>query len=90
MATGWVVPADVDGLLWRPWSLPLHCCHRYAPALTIAPFLYVSLLTHSTAGYLVFGQVPDEWTLAGAAIVILTGLYLLHLERITARAAAVE
>lgn len=64
--------------------------HRYAPASTIAPFLYISLLTHSTAGYFVFGQVPDQWTLAGAAIVILTGLYLLHRERITARAAAVE
>jgi drug/metabolite transporter (DMT)-like permease len=64
--------------------------HRYAPASTIAPFLYISLLTHSTAGYFVFGQVPDQWTLVGAAIVILTGLYLLHRERITARAAAVE
>lgn len=64
--------------------------HRYAPASTIAPFLYISLLTHSTAGYFVFGQVPDRWTLVGAAIVILTGLYLLHRERITARAAAVE
>ena len=64
--------------------------HRYAPASTIAPFLYISLLTHSTAGYFVFGQVPDQWTLTGAAIVILTGLYLLHRERITARAAAVE
>src|SRR5215510_12959272 len=25
--------------------------HRYAPASTIAPFLYISFLTHSTAGY---------------------------------------
>jgi drug/metabolite transporter (DMT)-like permease len=63
--------------------------HRYAPASTLAPFLYVSLVTHSTAGFLVFGQVPDRWTLAGAAIVILTGLYLLHREHVTARAAAV-
>jgi drug/metabolite transporter (DMT)-like permease len=63
--------------------------HRYAPASTIAPFLYISILTHSTAGYLVFGQVPDAWTLAGAAIVILTGLYLFQRERVTARAPAV-
>jgi drug/metabolite transporter (DMT)-like permease len=63
--------------------------HRYAPASTLAPFMYVSLVTHSTAGFLVFGQVPDRWTLAGAAIVIATGLYLLHRERATARAAAV-
>ncbi len=64
--------------------------HRYAPASTLAPFLYISLVTHSTAGFLVFGQVPDRWTLAGAAIVIATGLYLLHRERATARAAAVS
>jgi drug/metabolite transporter (DMT)-like permease len=63
--------------------------YRHAPASTLAPFMYVSLVTHSTAGFLVFGQVPDRWTLAGAAIVIATGLYLLHRERATARAAAV-
>jgi drug/metabolite transporter (DMT)-like permease len=63
--------------------------HRYAPASTIAPFLYITLITHSTAGYLVFGQVPDVWTLGGAAIVILSGLYLFQRERVTSRAAAV-
>jgi drug/metabolite transporter (DMT)-like permease len=62
--------------------------HRYAPASTIAPFLYVTLVTHSTAGFLVFRQVPDGWTLAGASIVILSGLYLFQRERVTARAAA--
>lgn len=64
--------------------------HRHAPASIIAPFLYISLLTHSTAGYLVFGHLPDHWTLAGAAIVIVSGLYLLQRERATSRAAAVE
>ncbi|HZT48124.1 MAG TPA: DMT family transporter [Hyphomicrobiaceae bacterium] len=63
--------------------------HRHAPASTIAPFLYVTLLTHSAAGFIVFGQVPDAWTLAGAAVVILSGLYLFQRERVTARAAAV-
>jgi len=63
--------------------------HRHAPASTIAPFLYVTLITHSAAGYLVFGQVPDAWTLAGAGIVILSGLYLFQRERMTVRAASV-
>ncbi len=57
--------------------------HRYAPASTIAPFIYVSLLTHSLLGFLVFQDVPDRWTLAGAAVVIGAGLYLLHRERVT-------
>jgi drug/metabolite transporter (DMT)-like permease len=64
--------------------------HRYAAASIIAPFLYITLLTHSIAGYLVFGHVPDWWTLSGAAIVIASGLYLLQRERATARVAAVE
>jgi drug/metabolite transporter (DMT)-like permease len=94
---GWMWPSD-----WLVWTLLLSMgvygglghyifiiAHRYAPASSIAPFLYVSLLTHSTAGYLVFGQVPDSWTLAGAGIVILSGLYLLQRERTTLRAAAV-
>jgi drug/metabolite transporter (DMT)-like permease len=63
--------------------------HRHAPASTIAPFLYVTLITHSAAGFIVFGQVPDAWTLSGAFIVILSGLYLFQRERVTARAAAV-
>jgi drug/metabolite transporter (DMT)-like permease len=63
--------------------------HRYAPASTIAPFLYISLITYTAAGYLAFGQVPDAWTLAGAGIVILSGLYLFQRERATHRAAAV-
>jgi drug/metabolite transporter (DMT)-like permease len=35
----------------------------------------------SAAGYFIFGDVPRLWTLSGAAIVILSGLYLLGRER---------
>jgi drug/metabolite transporter (DMT)-like permease len=64
--------------------------HRYAPASTLMPFIYITLITHSTAGYIVFGQLPDAWTIGGAAVVVLSGLYLLHRERVTLRAAAVS
>ena len=96
--TNWVWPAD-----HFTWALLLSTgiygglghylfilAHRHAAASIIAPFLYISLLTHSTAGFLVFGHVPDWWTLSGAAIVIASGLYLLQRERATARVAAVE
>ncbi len=56
--------------------------YRYAPASTLAPFIYLGLITHTAGGWLVFGQVPDEWTLAGASIVIASGVYLLHRERV--------
>jgi drug/metabolite transporter (DMT)-like permease len=32
-------------------------------------------------GFLVFGNLPNRWTLAGAAIVIGSGLYIFHRER---------
>jgi drug/metabolite transporter (DMT)-like permease len=57
--------------------------YRHAPASVLAPFIYLGLITHTTAGYLVFGQVPDLWTLVGASIVIASGVYLLHRERVT-------
>ena len=42
----------------------------------------------SAAGFLVFGDVPTWWTLTGAAVVILSGLYLLYRERKVAGPAA--
>jgi drug/metabolite transporter (DMT)-like permease len=56
--------------------------HRYAPASTVTPFIYVGLVTHSSLGFVVFGDVPDRWTLVGSAIVIGSGLYLLYRERV--------
>lgn len=55
--------------------------YRRAQAPVVAPFIYVGLLTHSTAGYFIFGDVPDTWTVAGAAIVIASGIYLFNRER---------
>jgi drug/metabolite transporter (DMT)-like permease len=61
------------------WFLIL--AHRSAPAPVLAPFIYLGLLWMSAAGYFVFDQLPTLWTLGGAAIVIVSGLYLLARER---------
>ena len=61
--------------------------YRYADAGTLAPFMYISLITYMLGGYLVFDQVPDVWTLAGAAIIIASGLYVLWREQVRAREA---
>jgi drug/metabolite transporter (DMT)-like permease len=55
--------------------------HRLAPAPILAPFVYTQIVWMPALGYLVFGDVPNRWTLAGAAIVISSGLYLLLAER---------
>ena len=54
--------------------------HRYASAATLGPFLYQQVLYMTLLGWLVFGQVPGPPVLAGSAIVVLSGLYLLALE----------
>lgn len=61
--------------------------HERAPAPTLAPFLYTQIVWMTLFGYVVFGDVPDALTLLGAAIIIASGLYVLHRERVTARAA---
>jgi drug/metabolite transporter (DMT)-like permease len=61
------------------WVLIL--AHRSAPAAVLAPFIYLGLIWMSAFGFLLFGNVPTWWTLSGAAIVIVSGLYLFARER---------
>jgi drug/metabolite transporter (DMT)-like permease len=56
--------------------------HRFTPASALAPFMYTQLVWVIALGYTVFGDLPNDWTLAGAGIVVASGLYLLHRERI--------
>jgi drug/metabolite transporter (DMT)-like permease len=56
--------------------------HRLAPASVLSPFIYSQLAWTVALGYLVFADVPNRWTLAGAGIVVASGLYLLHRERV--------
>ncbi len=55
--------------------------HRLAPASTLSPYMYTQLVWASALGYIVVADVPNRWTLAGAAIVIGSGLYMLYRER---------
>jgi drug/metabolite transporter (DMT)-like permease len=54
--------------------------HRYASAATLGPFLYQQIIYMTLLGWLVFGQVPGLLVIAGALVVVLSGLYLLWLE----------
>jgi drug/metabolite transporter (DMT)-like permease len=54
--------------------------HRHASAAVLGPFLYQQILYMTLWGWLVFHQVPDAFVIAGAIVVVLSGLYLLWLE----------
>ena len=53
---------------------------RAAPAAIVSPFQYTSILWGLIFGYAFFGDLPDAIMLAGAAIVVASGLYILYRE----------
>jgi drug/metabolite transporter (DMT)-like permease len=55
---------------------------RYADASVLAPFSYTQLLWVSFLGFMVFGEVPDAYTVTGAAFIVASGLYTAHRERV--------
>jgi drug/metabolite transporter (DMT)-like permease len=77
-----VVLMIVMGSLATVGHYLLIVAHRMAPASALSPFTYTQLVWVVTLGFLVFGDLPTVWTLAGSVIVIASGLYLLHRERV--------
>jgi drug/metabolite transporter (DMT)-like permease len=55
---------------------------RYADASVLAPFSYTQLLWVSILGFLIFGELPDIWTVTGAVFIVASGLYTAHRERV--------
>ncbi len=49
---------------------------RHAPASALTPFTYVQLVWAMAVGWLVFGNFPDRWSLAGIAVIAGSGLLL--------------
>lgn len=54
---------------------------RSGPAPILAPFMYSNLLAVIALGYLLFGDVPSLWTLAGGVVLIASGLYIFYREK---------
>jgi drug/metabolite transporter (DMT)-like permease len=55
---------------------------RHADASILAPFQYSELIAATLLGWLLFDDIPLPSTWAGAAILVASGLYILHRERI--------
>lgn len=85
-STGEFALAFVLGVLASIGQWMVVLAHRQAPASLLAPFTYVQLLWSTLGGYLVFAALPDHWTLVGAVIIIASGLYTAHRERLRQRA----
>jgi drug/metabolite transporter (DMT)-like permease len=55
---------------------------RYADASVLAPFSYTQLLWVTVLGFVIFGELPDIWTITGAVFIVASGLYTAHRERV--------
>jgi drug/metabolite transporter (DMT)-like permease len=54
-------------------------------ASLVSQFSYTGLVWATLFGWIAFGALPDEWTYAGAAVIVGAGLYVWHRERVAAR-----
>jgi drug/metabolite transporter (DMT)-like permease len=61
---------------------------RRGEAALVAPFKYSALLWAAFIGFILFGELPDRWTIGGAVLIVLAGLYVLHRETQLRRARA--
>ncbi|MCX7288109.1 MAG: DMT family transporter [Rhodobacterales bacterium] len=58
---------------------------KYSPSATLAPLHYSEIVVAVALGYLIFGDFPNRMTWAGIAIIVASGLYMIHRERLSAR-----
>jgi drug/metabolite transporter (DMT)-like permease len=56
--------------------------YRLAPPAVVAPFDYTSMIWALALGYALFGDFPDPVVLAGAAVVIASGVYIIYRETV--------
>ena len=88
----WIRPTPIAMLLMAATGLlagsAQYClteAFRIAPPSLVAPFEYTSLLWAMLFGFLVWGDVPTTLVLVSAAVVIVSGIYVLHDEKATQR-----
>jgi drug/metabolite transporter (DMT)-like permease len=59
---------------------------KYAPSATLAPLHYSEIVVAVALGYLIFGDFPNPMTWAGITVIVASGLYMIHRERLSAQA----
>lgn len=82
---GWTWLAGV-GLAATVSHMAITLALRFAPSATLAPLHYLEILGAVALGWAVFGDFPAPLTWAGIAVTSGSGLYIIHRERIAARA----
>jgi len=80
-AEGWAVITAMSAMSIAGHYLLVQAFQR-GTASILAPFSYSQMVWATLLGYLVFDALPDLWTWIGAAVIIASGVYVWHRERV--------
>jgi drug/metabolite transporter (DMT)-like permease len=87
MGQRFVAPSPIDflmlaliGFLGGAGQIMMTHSYRYADASVIAAFDYTAMIWAVALGLLLFGEAPSARILAGAAIVVASGIFVLWRE----------
>jgi len=88
----WIAPSAYDliflvgiGVISLGAQFSINRSLKLAPASVVVPYQYSMLVWAILFGYIGFGDVPDGSMLAGASIIVASGLYIFHREQIVSR-----
>ena len=68
------------GLVGGIGALILVDAFRHAPPSLLAPFEYSAMIWAVLFGWAIWSDLPDAWIISGGAVVVASGLYVLHRE----------
>jgi drug/metabolite transporter (DMT)-like permease len=90
----WRPPADGDiwlflliGMVGGTAAYFVIAAYRHAPAALVAPFEYTALVWGAILGWILWREQPEPVVWIGAAIIMLSGLYITHREATAAASA---
>jgi drug/metabolite transporter (DMT)-like permease len=91
----WIAPAvawhwallAMIGLLASIGHYLLIRAYDYASATLLAPYTYTAIVWAVLLGFLLFGQLPDAWSVGGMAVIVASGMFLAVRQRLTVRRA---
>ena len=96
LALAWAHWVPLEAADWKPLAVMafsgaigqygLTEAFRRAPASVVAPLEYTALIWGLALDWFLWNTRPDGWMLAGACVIVLSGLYLLRGERVHAEA----
>lgn len=91
-ASGWVTPSLTSWLIVVATACVVVAAYlfsvmtmRVGDISFVSPFRYTGLIWAIIFGFIVFDEWPDNMTLIGMAVIVITGAYMFHRERIVAK-----